>query len=59
MYARPGMLMKVSALVSVATTENITAHHGIERSGDEVIVGAFLVAAEPEPKRGRAERGTR
>ena len=26
------MLMNVSALVSLATTENITAHHGIARS---------------------------
>ena len=31
-YARPGMLMKVSALVSLATIENMTAHHGISRS---------------------------
>jgi len=31
-YARPGMLMKVSALVSVATTEKRMAHHGIARS---------------------------
>ena len=31
-YAVPGTLMNVSALVSDATTENITAHHGIARS---------------------------
>ncbi len=31
MYASPGMEMKVSALVSVATTENMTAHHGMRR----------------------------
>ena len=31
MYASPGMLMNVSALVSVATIENSTAHHGICR----------------------------
>ena len=31
-YARPGMLMNVSALVSLATIENMTAHHGIARS---------------------------
>jgi hypothetical protein len=32
MYERPGMLMNVRALVSLATTENITAHQGIDRS---------------------------
>ena len=31
-YASPGMLMNVSALVSLATIENMTAHHGIARS---------------------------
>ena len=31
MYASPGIEMNVSALVSVATTENITAHHGMLR----------------------------
>jgi hypothetical protein len=31
-YASPGMLMKVSAEVSLATIENSTAHHGIARS---------------------------
>jgi hypothetical protein len=28
-YASPGLLMNVRALVSVATTENSIAHHGI------------------------------
>ena len=31
-YDSPGMLMNVSALVSLATIENITAHHGIAPS---------------------------
>jgi hypothetical protein len=28
-YDSPGVLMNVSALVSLATIENMTAHHGI------------------------------
>jgi hypothetical protein len=31
-YDRPGVLMNVSALVSLATIDSITAHHGIARS---------------------------
>ena len=55
MYARPGMLMKVRALVSLATTEKRIAHHGIVLLGDEVILGVLLVAAKPEAKRCRAD----
>ena len=32
MYAPPGIEMTVSTLVSVATTEKQTAHHGIDPS---------------------------
>ena len=40
------MLMKVSALVSLATIENMTAHQGIAPSGDEVVLRVLLLPAD-------------
>ena len=48
--------MKVSALVSVATTEKQTAHHGDGAAAQEVVVRAFLRAAEPRAEGGDAEQ---
>ena len=42
--------MNVSALVSLATIENITAHHGIARLGDEVVLRVLLPAADPDAR---------
>ena len=43
------MLMNVSALVSLATIENITAHHGIAPVGDEVVLRVALLPAHVQP----------
>ena len=53
MYASPGMLMNVSALVSVATTENRTAQPRDVAAGHEVVLGVLLAASERHAERRR------
>src|ERR1035437_7988405 len=48
-YASPGMEMNVSALVSEATIENMTAHHGSERSATKYFWASFWFLPSQTP----------
>src|SRR6185312_50414 len=49
-YARPGIEMNVSALVSEATIENMTAHQGSERSATKYFCASFWFLPSQTPR---------